>query len=368
MSFPIRPNVLKMRPYSPGKPIDEVKRELGLTDIVKLASNENPFGPSPKALAAIQKAASDIHLYPDASAFELRSAIAKRHGLDLGQVMVGSGSDEIISSLGHILLGPGTQLIMGDPSFVRYDSSAHLADAELVKVPLDSEWKHDVRAMAEKFTDQTRLVYIANPNNPTGTVIPHEDILYVLDRLPAGALLVLDEAYFEFAEHLEDFPKSVDLLKAGKPVVILRTFSKAYGLAGLRVGYGLASSEIVTNVDRVRMPFNVNSLAQAAAIAALDDAVHVRKTVSENAAGLERVTAMAEKMGFKVVPSYANFICVDLGSPAMPIFEALLAEGVIVRPGTVLGMPNHLRVSIGTTEEMDVFEKAFLKVAGRAAV
>lgn len=368
MKSPIRPQVLTMQPYSPGKPIDEVKRELGLERVVKLASNENPLGPSPKAVEAAKKAAEQMHIYPDAAAYNLREALSARFDMPMDQVIFGNGSDELIHYLGLIALdGPDTELVMGDPSFVRYEASAHISEAQLTKVPMDSDWRHDVKAMAARFSDKTRLVYIANPNNPTGTLVTAEEVDWLLGQMPEGALLVLDEAYYEFAADLPDYPDSLALIRAGKPVVSLRTFSKAYGLAGIRIGYGFASPEIVDAINRIREPFNANSLAQAAAIAALDDAEHMNRTVMTNRDGIRRITQKVEEMGFSVVPSWANFICIDLGQPAKPVFEALLKQGVIVRSGHVLGMPNHLRVSIGTEEEVDVFLKAFAESAPTAA-
>lgn len=363
MALPIRPNILAMTPYSPGKPIDEVKRELGLTEVIKLASNENPLGPSPKAVEAVAKAAAEMHIYPDASGYELRKAIAEREGLSMDQVMLGNGSDELIRYLGDIFLqGSETELIMGDPSFVRYDASARLADAVLTKIPLTNDLRHDIPAMAEAISARTRLVYIANPNNPTGTVVTRQEVDSLLEKLPSSAVLVLDEAYFEFARHLDDFPNSVDYVKAGARVVGLRTFSKAYGMAGIRVGYGFASPEITDAINRAREPFNINSLALAAGLAALSDQDHVHRTVELNRAGLTKIEQAAASLGFRTIPSFANFILININRPAEPIFQALLREGVIIRSGHVLGMPTYLRVSIGTPTEVDQFIAALRKV------
>ncbi len=368
MKSPIRPQVLTMQPYSPGKPIDEVKRELGLDHVVKLASNENPLGPSPKAVEAAKKAAEQMHIYPDAAAYSLREAFSERFQVPMDQIIFGNGSDELIHYLGLMALhGGDTELVMGDPSFVRYEASAQVSEGRLHKVPMDSEWRHDVRAMAERFNENTRLVYIANPNNPTGTLVTADEVDWLLERMPEGAILILDEAYYEFAADLPEYPDSVGLIRAGKPVVSLRTFSKAYGLAGIRVGYGFGPREIVDAINRIREPFNVNSLAQAAGIAALGDAEHMNRTVQTNREGIRRITQKVQEMGFDVVPSWANFICIDMGQPAKPIFEDLLKRGVIVRSGHVLGMPNHLRVSIGTDQEVDAFLKAFAESAPAAA-
>lgn len=364
MSFSLRPHLSGMSPYSPGKPIDEVKRELGLERVIKLASNENPLGPSPKAVEAVQKAAANLHLYPDAAAFSLKEAISKTFDLDPSLLMIGNGSDELIHYLCQCFLdGPETQMMMGNPSFVRYESGGQLADSQVVKVPLNAEWRHDVEAMAAALTPQTRLVFIANPNNPTGTMVTKSEIDWLLERLPSGCVLVLDEAYVEFAEGVENFPLSLDYIRKGAPVVGLRTFSKAYGLAGIRVGWGAAPRAIIDAVDRIREPFNVNILAQSAAIAALLDQGHVAATVALNRQGLARIEGVCNELGFSVVPSLANFACIDLGKPARPLFDALLREGIIARCGDVLGMPNHLRVSIGTEEEMSIFLEAFRRLA-----
>lgn len=353
-----------MSPYSPGKPIDEVKRELGLTRVIKLASNENPLGPSPKAVEAVREAAAQLHLYPDASVFSLKEAISKTYGIDPSLLMIGNGSDDLIHYLCQCFLeGPDTQMMMGDPSFVRYESGGQLADSRVVKVPLNSEWRHDVRAMAAALTPQTRLVFIANPNNPTGTMVGKEEVDWLLTQLPSGCVLVLDEAYIEFAEGVDGFPNSLDYVRDGAPVIGLRTFSKAFGLAGIRVGWGAAPLSVIDAVDRIREPFNVNLLAQKAATAALSDPGHVADTVALNRQGLARIEQTCSSLGMKVVPSLANFACIDLGRPARPVFEALLKEGIITRCGDVLGMPHHLRVSIGTEEEMDVFLGAFIRIA-----
>jgi histidinol-phosphate aminotransferase len=364
MSLPFRPNVLKMRPYSPGKPLDEVKRELGLTDVIKLASNENPLGPPPKAVEAIREAAAEANIYPDAAGFDLKNAIAEMHGLKPENVVLGNGSDELIHYLGLILLeGEGTELVMGNPSFVRYDASAQLANAVLTKIPVDKDWRHDVDAMAAACSDKTRLVYVANPNNPTGTVIDQAETDRLLAAIPSDALLIMDEAYYEFGVKHPYFPKTVDMIKAEKPVCVLRTFSKAYGLAGIRVGYGLAPAHVIDAIERVREPFNVTSISQKAAIAALNSQDHVEKTVKLNREGIERVEAAAKEMGLNTVESFANFVCIDMGRPAEPVFQELLRGGVIVRSGHVLGMPNHIRVSIGSPDEMTRFIELFKTLA-----
>lgn len=346
-----------MQPYVPGKPIEEVKRELGLERVVKLASNENPFGPSPKAVEAVRQAASEMHMYPDGASFDLKAKIASKFDVPMASIMVGNGSDELIHLLGLLYLGaPEDELMMGDPGFSRYDASAHLAASCLVKVPLDSRYVHDLEAMADAITENTRLIYIANPNNPTGTVVRRAAWDRFLARVPRNIAVVMDEAYFEYASHLEDFPNSVDYIRAGaKNIIGLRTFSKAQGLAGIRLGYGFASPEIVDAINRAREPFDVNRLAHAAGIAALEDDDHVAMTVEHNRRGLEQLASVFEEVGAVPCESYANFIYADFGQPTRPIYQELLKRGVITRPGDLLGNPTCLRVSVGTQEELDIF-------------
>lgn len=365
MPFLVRPNVLKMRPYSPGKPIEEVQRELGLTDVVKLASNENPLGPSPLALEAVIAAAQGMNIYPDASGHKVREAIGAHFGIDPSLVILGNGSDEILNVLGQVFLdGPDHRAVMGWPSFLRYPATAELADSQCGKVPLDKDWRHDVDAMIAAVTPQTRIVFLANPNNPTGTLTPAKDVKRLIEALPSGAVLVLDEAYYEFARAVEGYPDSLKWVKEGKPVVVVRTFSKSYGLAGIRVGYAFAPPEIADAYNRVREPFDVNSLAQAAAVAALQDDDHLAKTLETNRNGMERIVARMRALGFNSVESHANFVCIEVGD-AKSIAEALLHEGVIVRSGHVFDMPNHIRVTIGTPAEVERFLAAFEKVTAK---
>jgi histidinol-phosphate aminotransferase len=359
----IRPNILKMVPYAPGKPIDEVKRELGLDRVIKLASNENPLGPSPKAVEAVQSAASTMHLYPDGAAHDLKQAISRKFGVPPLQILVGNGSDELIHLLGLLYLGgENDELIMGHPSFSRYDASAELAASRLTKIPLDSEFRHDLPAMARAISDKTRLVFVANPNNPTGTIVRRKELDPFVKDLPTHVTLVLDEAYYEFAADEPDYPSSLDYIAQGYNVIGLRTFSKAYGLAGIRVGYGFAQEPVVDAINRAREPFDVNSLAQVAAIAALEDEEHVTNTVSNNREGLRLLADAFASVGAKPMESYANFVFAELDRPAKGVFEALLKKGVITRSGHALGNESCLRVSVGTQEEIEVFAKALKEV------
>jgi histidinol-phosphate aminotransferase len=365
----IRANVLAMKPYVPGKPVDEVKRELGLTDVVKLASNENPFGPSPKAIEAVKRAAETMHVYPDGAAFELKNKIAAKFGVPGEKIMVGNGSDELIHLLGHLFLdSPEDEVVVGIPGFVRYHASAHLAPCKLLKIDLDADYRHDIQGIIAAVNERTKIVYLDTPNNPTGTYVPEDQVLHLIRSVPEHVVVVLDEAYYEFVAHRPDYHDGLSLVKAHPNVVVLRTMSKAHGLAGLRLGYGFASAEIVQAMDRAREPFNVNSLAMVAGIAALDDDEHVRLTVENNSRGLQAMSEVFRQFGATPCESFANFLFVDLGRPCRPIYEALLREGVIVRPGDLLGNPNCMRVSIGTPAETDRFVSAFRAVMTPAGV
>lgn len=352
----LRPNVLKMQPYPPGKPIEEVQRELGLTDVVKLASNENPLGPSPLAVEAIRNAAEKLHLYPDARAFDLVRAIADRYAISHENVLVGNGSDELIHLLGLVLIdSPNDEVIVGDPSFVRYDAAAYLAPCKLTKVPLDQQDRHDLTAISKAITKDTAIVFIANPNNPTGTIVGRKDLDAFVRDMPAHVTLVLDEAYVEFAEHDPEYKSSLDFVREDKRVVGLRTFSKAYGLAGIRLGFLFADEALVNAIHRAREPFNTNHLAQVAGLAALGDREHLRRTLENNARNRARIEDALREVGGKPVPSYTNFVFAEMGQPTEPIFRRMLELGVIIRSGHVLGRPTALRVSVGTDAETDRF-------------
>lgn len=366
MPLPIRPNVRQMVPYSPGKPISEVKREYGLDDVVKLASNENPLGPSPLALAAIRDAATSLHLYPDGGAFDLRTALAERFQVPFEQIVLGNGSDELIRMLGWVLLEPDSEVVCGDPSFICYDEAAHIVPCPLVKVPLDANYAHDLPAMARAITDKTRIVFIANPNNPTGTIVRRPELEKFLNDVPESTLVVLDEAYFEFAEGVSGYPDGREYVLQGRNVAVLRTFSKAYGLAGIRCGYAFVPPEVADGIQRARQPFNVNSLAQVAGLAALDDSEHLRKTLENNREQTARIVEALKNADGKVVETYANFVFADLGRPARPLVQALLEQGVIVRSGDPFGCPNCVRVTIGTEQEIDKFVAALKNAAVEA--
>lgn len=344
--------ISQLIPYQPGKPIDEVKRELGIVgEVIKLASNENPLGPSPKALDALQTVLPTLSLYPDGACHTLRLAVAQRHGVAPEALVFGNGSDEVIHLLGLTFLEPGDEIVVGDPTFVLYEAAATLAGATTVKIPLTPDGlRHDATAMAAAYTEKTRLVFVANPHNPTGSVIGREEIETLLATLPPRAFLVLDEAYAEYVEDDPTLPKALDFINAGAPVICLRTFSKLYGLAGFRVGYGVAAPEVIQLLNQGRSPFNVNLAGQVAATAALTDTEFIAQSKKNNDDGIAQLIAGFEKLGLSWVPTRANFIVVDTGKPAKAMFDALLKQGVIVR-AFPKDLPTHLRVTIGTPEQ-----------------
>ncbi len=344
----VKPAVLTQPVYEPGKPIEDVARELGLdpATIIKLASNENPFGPSPKAVAAATAALKQGELYPDGGCFALRERLAAARGLKADQFVVGNGSNEIIELLGHVFLGPGDEVVMGSPAFVVYKLVTLLFGAKAVEVPL-VEHRHDLAAMAAAITPRTKLVFVCSPNNPTGTANTEAELLAFARALPEHVVAVFDEAY---AEYVENAPDLRPLLSEGRKVVCLRTFSKIYGLASLRIGYGYASRETAALLNRVRQPFNVNAIAQAAAVAALEDREFAERCARENRAGLAQLAAEFRARGLAYVPSVANFILVKVGD-GTAAFEALQRRGVIVRPMKPYGMPEWLRVTVGTREQ-----------------
>jgi len=344
----VKPAVQSQPVYEPGRPIEDVARELGLdpAGIIKLASNENPFGPSPRALAAARQALEHGALYPDGGCFALRQRLAAARGLAADQFVVGNGSNELIELLGHALLGPGDEVVMAAPSFAVYKLVTLLFGATPVEVPL-RDHRHDLAALAAAITPRTKLVFVCSPNNPTGTANTEAELLAFGRALPEHVVGVFDEAYAEF---LENPPDLRPLIREGRSVVGLRTFSKIYGLAGLRVGYGYASREAAALLNCVRQPFNVNAVAQAAAIAALDDAEFAERCARDNRAGLRQLEAGFAKLGLEWVPSVANFILVRVGDGA-GVFAGLQRRGVIVRPMQSYTMPDWVRVTVGTPEQ-----------------
>ncbi|MHB9025976.1 MAG: histidinol-phosphate transaminase [Armatimonadota bacterium] len=349
---PYRAALDSITPYSPGKPIDEVARELGLdpASIIKLASNENPLGPSPLAVEAIRAHAGDVLLYPDSDSYALRQALAAHLGLHGDQFIIGRGSDEIMHFISLAYLQEGDEVVMGDPPFSMYEISTKLMGATPVKVPL-KDYAHDLEAMLAAITPRTKLVYIANPHNPTGAMNAKAEVDAFMAAVPAHVLVVLDEAYTEYVTR-GDYPDALTYLRAGANAIILRTFSKIYALAGLRVGYGIClRPEILQALQQVREPFNVCNLGQWAAIASLRDPRQVQRSRDHNEAGKQYLYGEFTRMGLPYVPTQSNFILVDTKQPCVEVFKKLLRAGVIVRTGEIFGYPTMIRVTIGAPEE-----------------
>lgn len=362
MTFPFRDAISDLVPYEPGKPAEELMRERGLTSVIKLASNEGPWGPLPAAREAIAAAIDGLNRYPDGATVLLRQALAARHGVDPSQVIVGHGADSIINNLSIAMLDPGDEVVFGWPSFPSYFLDAKMMGARPVMVPLDERHTYDLDAMFDAITDRTRLVYVCNPNNPTGTMVTRAQLAAFLDRLPEHVLPVLDEAYFEYVQHA-DYPDGiVEHFLEGRRVVVLRTFSKIFGLAGLRVGYAIAPPEVVLAVNKVRNAFDVTTLSQQAALASLTQLELLDERVQANAEGAHALTQAFHKLGMRPVESVANFICVLLDVEGRMVYERLLDEGVIVRPLDPFGMKNALRVTVGTPEENERAIAAFSSV------
>ena len=346
--------------YEPGKPIEDVARELGLkpSEIIKLASNENPLGPSPKAVAAMREALERAHFYPDGGGYYLREAIAQKFGLKRENVILGNGSNEIIEFLGHAFLKPGDEIITAEHAFVVYKLMATLFGAKTVEVP-DPGFKHDLQAMADAITPRTRQLFIANPNNPTGTLVPQAEIERFMDRVPEHVTVIFDEAYYEFLENPTD---TLEYVRQGRPnVIVLRTFSKIQGLASLRIGYGLGSAEIVNVLQKTRQPFNANGIAQAGALAGLLDDEHQAKTKALNLEGRADLQEQFAGMGLEYVPTFANFILVKVGN-GTATFKALMQLGVIVRDMNAYKLPEWVRISIGTMEQNQRLTSALKEV------
>jgi len=347
-----RPHLLALAPYAPGRPIEEVQREYGLKRVIKLASNENPLGPSPKALAAIGRHAREVHLYPDGNVFYLREALSRCLNVRPEQLMFGNGSDELIIWLALTYLSPRDSIIISQYSFVRYQMAAQLIGARWKTIPLIG-WRHDVRAMAEAVSRRTRMIFLANPENPVGTMVGRKEFERFLKAIPRRVMIVLDQAYFEYVR-AKDYFNGIDYLKRYPNLVVLRTFSKIYGLAGLRIGYGVAHPQIVSDVDRVRPPFNVNRLAQEAAIAALEDVEFVRKSIESNEAGRRYLYGEFERLGLEYIPSQTNFVLVRAGRERLDgnaVAQAMMRHGVIVRPMACFGLRDYVRITIGRPEE-----------------
>ncbi|TLS35010.1 histidinol-phosphate transaminase [Pseudalkalibacillus caeni] len=346
--------------YSPGKPIEEVQKELGLTSVIKMASNENPFGYSPKAKEAMIKEMEKVNLYPETMAPALAAKLADKFGISKDSFLFGNGSDEIIAFLTRAYIRPGDSAIMADITFPRYETNVLIQGGNPVKVPLQ-QGTHDLDGMLKEINGKTRMIFVCNPNNPTGTIVEKENLLTFIKQVPSDILIVMDEAYYEYAlsnEYLQTIP----LLKEHPNLVILRTFSKAYGLAALRIGYGIMDKEVVNELIKVKDPFNTDRIAQAAALASLNDNEFLQLCVARNREGMNYIEGELEKLGLSSFPSEANFLMIHLGRSGKEVFEQLLRKGIIVRSGHVLGYPDSIRVTIGNESENLEFVKALREV------
>ncbi len=344
--------VTKLQPYVPGKPIEELERELGITDIVKLASNENPLGPSDKVLAAIAESSKELSRYPDGNGFILKSALADKYKLNTDQITLGNGSNDVLELIARAFVSSDEEIMFSQYAFAVYPLVTQAIGAQAVIAPA-RDYGHDLQAMNTLISDKTKLIFIANPNNPTGTYLPIKELETFISQVSDQILIVLDEAYIEYGE--QNDVDSISLLKQYSNLIITRTFSKAYGLAGLRVGYALSHPEVADLLNRIRQPFNANSLALAAATVALQDDDYIRKTKEVNDAGMAQITAGFDRLGLNYIPSKGNFITVDVKRSGDDVFTDLLQQGVIVRSVTNYGLQNHIRVSIGLEDENQRF-------------
>ena len=357
------PHLRGLIPYSPGKPIQEVERELGIRESVKLASNENPLGPSPMALQALRGALPEIHRYPDGSGHRLRHALAGHWHVAPDQLILGNGSNELLELTARCFLLPGDEAVYAEQAFVVYDMVAQVTGAKKVMIPL-KDFTHDLDGMRAAISPRTKLVFVGNPNNPTGTALPPRALEAFLESVTSQVLVVLDEAYYEFLPP-DVTPDALRFVRDGRLLLVLRTFSKIYGLAGLRIGYGIGPPALIALLNRAREPFNTNSLAQAAATAALSDEQHVASTRAITETGRKFLTEQCRALGLRVVPSVANFLLVDVGRPGPATADALLRHGVIVRPMAGYGFPTHLRISVGTPPENERCLAALKPVLGK---
>jgi histidinol-phosphate aminotransferase len=363
----LRPALAGIVPYEPGKPVEEVQRELGLERVVKLASNEGPFGPFPQALEALERSAGNLNRYPDGGAYRLRAALAERHGVRFEQIAMGSGADGLIDGISQAVLEAGDEIVCGWPSFPSYAIYARKLGAEPVQVPLRND-RYDLEALLNAITERTKLVYVCHPNNPTGTMNSRTELDVFFERVPDHVLTVLDQAYFEYVDD-PDYADGIDeYFKAGRQVIVLRTFSKIYGLAGARIGYGVGPAELVTALGKTRRAFDLTTPAQEAALASLGSPGELERRRQANAEGRAELQRILTEAGYNVTgAAVGNFVFVDLGEDARPWFEALLREGVIVRPLAGFGAPQAIRVTVGTPEEHAFLAEALARVGTATA-
>jgi histidinol-phosphate aminotransferase len=364
-------HVRNLRGYTPGKSLRQAQQESHV-NCIKLASNENPFGPSPMAVQAMQAALAESNFYPDNDALELRQKLAERHRVQPEQVVPAAGSTALLGIIARTLLSPGLNAITSERSFIVYPIATQAAGGQLIQVPMRSDG-FDLKAIAAAIDQHTRIIYISNPNNPTGTLIPAQELDRFFEQIPEQVIVILDEAYFDFAQYFAvsrgvDCSHALDYVSRGRKVVVLRTFSKAHGLAGIRVGYGIGPPELMSYFARMRTTFSLSVAAQAGALAALDDDAHIQKTLKNNAEQAQRLIAGIAELGYHPIPTWANFLYCELGDDAAAVAQRLQADGVIVRPLAPWGAPTAMRITIGTPEQNDIFLMAFKKVMARATV
>lgn len=353
--------IRELAPYVPGKPIEEVERELK-TQAIKLASNENPLGPSPLAIEAAKKALANSNRYPDGSGFYLREALSSKHAIPAANIILGGGSTELIDLSARLVLRPGDCGVTSSGSFPLYHIAIRATGARYLEIPM-REYTFDLPAIARDMPAETKLIFLSNPNNPTGTMFTADDFDAFLARVPDHVLVLIDEAYCDYIE-VGNYSRAIDIVRRGRNLIVLRTFSKAYGLAGLRIGYGVGPVHLLDEMNKIRGPFNTSGVAQAAALAALDDSKHVRRSVESNKAGLAQLAAGMKKLGVRFIPSVANFVFVEFDFEAEGLSEELLKRGVIVRPMRWMGFPNAIRVSVGTESENEKFLRELAAVRG----
>lgn len=349
-----RKELAKLIPYVPGKPIEEVKKELGIEEIEKLASNENPLGPSPKAIEEIKKEIEKINIYPDVSAMTLRQEIAKKYGLSFENVVVGNGGEQVLQMIAQTFINEGDEAIMADPTFEMYGTSVLHMGGTPIRLPL-KDYKHDFEGFINKITDRTKLMYVCNPNNPTGNIMTKEEIDYLVNNTPEYVVIIFDEAYYHYAKVNKDYPETLNILKKRPNTIILRTFSKVTGIAGIRVGFALTSKEIAKEMGKVKGVFSVNKLAQAAAIGALNDTEHIQKTVELNYKSISMMEEYFNKMNLEYIKSNSNFVFFNINMDSRIVFQKLMEEGIIIRPGYLWSWDSWIRVSTGTIKQTEKF-------------
>ncbi len=357
----MRKHLLKVATYKPGKPIEELQRELGIRQIIKLASNENPFPPSPLVLKAIAKAASKVNRYPESNLYYLRKRLSQLFSIDESEIIFGNGSDELIVFAVRSLVSPGQEIITAYPTFLIYKIAAMVEQIRITEIPM-KDFKYDLQSIRSAINENTKLIFIANPDNPTGSYLTHQEIAWFLSDLPEDVFVFFDEAYFEFGREMPDWPDTISYVKQRKNVIVSRTFSKYYGLAGLRIGYAFARKDIIDVMNRVREPFNVNLIAQEAALAALESRSYYKQIYREIERGRDFLKQELSSLNLQVLPSATNFLLVKIGEPASEVVEMLLKRGIIVRHMRAWGLPEYIRVTVGKTSENKKFIKELKKI------